>query len=91
MLGKPIIRGKCVPVNLIIKLVARGWRDKDIIQEYPILKKEDIRTALIYAENGEVSALETILSKLANRILGHFVVASDDKIHIHLLLNKKVG
>jgi uncharacterized protein (DUF433 family) len=50
LLGKPIIRGTRIPVELIVKLVAQGWKDEDITKEYFILKKEDIRTALIYAE-----------------------------------------
>lgn len=50
LLGKPIIRGTRIPVELIIKLVAQGWQDEDIIKEYPALKKEDIRAALFYAE-----------------------------------------
>ena len=29
---------------------AQGWKEEDIIQEYPVLKKEDIRAALFYAE-----------------------------------------
>lgn len=48
--GKPIIRGTRIPVELIIKLVAQGWKDEDIIKEYPDLKKEAIRAALFYAE-----------------------------------------
>lgn len=50
LLGKPIIRGTRIPVELIIKLIAQEWKDKDIIKEYPALKKADIRAALIYAE-----------------------------------------
>ncbi len=50
LLGKPIIRGTRIPLELIIKLVAQGWKDKDIIKEYPSLTKEDIRAALFYAE-----------------------------------------
>jgi predicted nuclease of predicted toxin-antitoxin system len=34
----------------------------------------------------KVSALEMILSKLANRIVDHFIVASDDKIRIRPLI-----
>ena len=34
----------------------------------------------------KVSALEMILSKLANRILDHFIVVSDDKIRIRPLI-----
>ena len=48
--GKPIIHGTRISVELIIKLVAQGWQDDDIIKEYPPLKKEDIRAALLYAE-----------------------------------------
>jgi uncharacterized protein (DUF433 family) len=48
--GKPIIRGTRVPVELIVKLAAQRWTDDQIIQEYPMLKKEDIREALFYAQ-----------------------------------------
>ncbi|MEW6506994.1 MAG: DUF433 domain-containing protein [Bacteroidota bacterium] len=48
--GKPIISGTRIPVELIVKLAAQRWTDEQIIQEYPMLKKEDIREALLYAE-----------------------------------------
>ena len=48
--GKPIIKGTRIPVELVIKLVAQRWTDDQIIVEYPTLKKEDIREALLYAE-----------------------------------------
>jgi uncharacterized protein (DUF433 family) len=48
--GKPIIKGTRIPVELVIKLVAQRWTDDQIIAEYPALKKEDIREALLYAE-----------------------------------------
>lgn len=48
--GKPIIRGTRISVELIIKLVAQRWTDEQILQEYPMLKKEDIQEALHYAE-----------------------------------------
>ncbi|MBK9285089.1 MAG: DUF433 domain-containing protein [Sphingobacteriaceae bacterium] len=48
--GKPIIRGTRIPVELIIKLVAQRRTDEQIIQEYPMLKKEDIKEALLYVE-----------------------------------------
>jgi uncharacterized protein (DUF433 family) len=50
LLGKPVIRGTRIPVELIIKLIAQGWQDKEIIKEYPSIKKLDIRAALVYAE-----------------------------------------
>ncbi len=48
--GKPIICGTRIPVELIIKLVVQRWTDDQIMQEYPMLTKEDIREALVYAE-----------------------------------------
>lgn len=50
LVGKPIIVGTRISVELIMKLVAQGWKEEDIIKEYPVLKKEDIRAALFYAE-----------------------------------------
>ena len=48
--GKPIIRGTRISVELILKLVAQRWTDKEIINEYPSLTKDDIKAAIIYAE-----------------------------------------
>lgn len=48
--GKPIIKGTRIPVELIVKLIAQRWTDDQIIQEYPVLKKEDIQEALFYVE-----------------------------------------
>ncbi len=50
LVGKPIIRGTRIAVELIVKLVAQRWTDDQIIQEYPMLMKEDIQEALLYAE-----------------------------------------
>lgn len=48
--GKPVVKGTRIPVELIIKLVAQRWTDEQIIKEYPVLKKEDIQEAILYAE-----------------------------------------
>jgi uncharacterized protein (DUF433 family) len=49
LVGKPVIRGTRVPVYLIVELVAHGMSAKEILKEYPRLKEEDIKAALIYA------------------------------------------
>ena len=33
-----------------MKLIAQGWKEEDIIEEYPVLKNEDIRAVLLFAE-----------------------------------------
>lgn len=46
--GKPIIRGTRISVELILSLVASGLTINDIIEEYPHLKKSDIKAAIDY-------------------------------------------
>jgi len=47
--GKPVIKGTRIPVYLIIELLANGMTEKEILRQYPTLKKEDIKAALTYA------------------------------------------
>ncbi len=47
--GKACIRGMRIPVSLIVNLVANNKTVEDIIEEYPLLEKEDIRQSLEYA------------------------------------------
>lgn len=49
MVGKPVIRGTRVPVELIVKMLAQGIAEEEILQEYPRLKPEDVKAALAYA------------------------------------------
>jgi uncharacterized protein (DUF433 family) len=47
--GKPVIKGTRIPVYLIIELLATGMTEKEILSQYPTLKKQDIKAALLYA------------------------------------------
>ncbi len=49
MAGKPVIRGTRVPVELIVRMLAQGASELDILNEYPRLDQSDIRAALTYA------------------------------------------
>jgi uncharacterized protein (DUF433 family) len=49
MVGKPVIRGTRIPVELIVRMLAQGIPEHEIFQEYPRLQPEDIRAALAYA------------------------------------------
>ncbi len=59
MVGKPVIRGTRVPVELIVRMLAQGISEEEILGEYPRLRPEDIRAALAYA--AQALALEDIL------------------------------
>jgi len=49
MLGKPIIRGTRITVELILRKIAEGAGEDDLLAAYPHLKREDIKAAIIYA------------------------------------------
>ena len=49
MAGKPVIRGTRIPVEIIIRMLAQGLPESDILREYPRLQPGDIRAALSYA------------------------------------------
>ena len=47
--GKPVIKGTRIPVYLIIELLGSGMTETEILDQYPTLKKNGIKAALIYA------------------------------------------
>jgi uncharacterized protein (DUF433 family) len=49
MVGKPVIRGTRIPVELIVRMLSQGISESEIVKEYPRLEVEDIRAALNYA------------------------------------------
>jgi len=49
MLGKPVIKGTRITVELILKKLAEGANRKDLLTIYPHLLNEDINAVLDYA------------------------------------------
>ncbi len=58
MTGKAVIRGTRIPVDLIVRMVAQGTPQAEILAEYPRLQPDDIQAALFYA--AAVVADETV-------------------------------
>lgn len=46
MLGKPVIRGTRITVELILRKLAEGTSEGDLLEDYPHLTTEDIRAAV---------------------------------------------
>ena len=49
LVGKPVIKGTRIAVELVIELLAEGRTEKQILEEYPQLCLEDVRAAVRYA------------------------------------------
>jgi uncharacterized protein (DUF433 family) len=49
--GKPVVRGTRLSVDFIIGLMADGWSEADILQNYDGLSHEDIAACLAYARD----------------------------------------
>ena len=45
MLGKPVIKGTRIPVELIVRKIGEGASVEDLQDAYPNLEKEDIMAA----------------------------------------------
>ncbi len=51
MLGKPVIKGTRITVELILKKLSEGMTIEELLEAYPHLKKEDILAVLLRPTN----------------------------------------
>ena len=49
LLGKPVIRGTRIPVELILRKLGEGVTDTALLEAYPRLTRADIHAAIRYA------------------------------------------
>ena len=49
LVGKPVVKGTRLAVEFIVDLLAQGWTEAQVLQNYPGLTREDIQACLSYA------------------------------------------
>ena len=49
MLGKPVVRGTRITVELILRKLGEGASEHELLEAYPRLTGDDIRAAITYA------------------------------------------
>ena len=49
LVGKPVIKGTRISVELILGWLANGWTHEQILESYPNITREDILAALAFA------------------------------------------
>lgn len=60
MMGKPVIRGTRITVELILRKFSEGATEEELLDSYPRLTREDLRAAISYAADA-VAHEETVL------------------------------
>ena len=51
LLGKPTIKGTRLSVEHIIGLLAEGWNEQQILENYPRLSKESLQAVFSYIQD----------------------------------------
>lgn len=51
MLGKPVIKGTRITVELLLRKLSEGATNSDLLLMYPHLQEADIMAALMYASD----------------------------------------
>jgi uncharacterized protein (DUF433 family) len=49
MLGKPVIRGTRITVELLLRKLSEGAAEGDLLDAHPHLTRDDIKAAIAYA------------------------------------------
>lgn len=47
--GKPVIRGTRLAVEFVLELLAEGLSEREVLESYPGLTREDVLACLAYA------------------------------------------
>lgn len=60
--GKPTIRNRRYPVELILDLLSAGMTHEEILTDYPALEEDDIRACLAFASRlARVKSIHQVL------------------------------
>jgi uncharacterized protein (DUF433 family) len=49
LLGKPVVRGTRLSVDFILGLFAAGWKEEEVLENYPTLTPEALRAVFAFA------------------------------------------
>jgi uncharacterized protein (DUF433 family) len=63
MVGKPVIKGTRLTVELILEELSEGASEGDLLEGHPRLRLEDIRAALAFAA-ASLSSERTVFAEL---------------------------
>ena len=69
LVGKPVIQGTRISVELILGRLADGWTYEQVLESYPHITRDDIHAALAYAAAHLSKGVELLASDDDNESL----------------------
>ena len=51
LVGKPVVRGTRIAVEHVVGLLAEGWTEQQVLDNYPGLSHDDVLACLQYASD----------------------------------------
>lgn len=51
LVGKPTIKGTRISVEFLVGLLAQGWTEQQILENYPRLNKEHLKAIFSYVQD----------------------------------------
>lgn len=69
LLGKPVIRGTRISVELVVDLLARGYSSEQVVAQYPHIDAADVQACLAYTLDWA----------------GRFAIVENDRIRVRQL------
>lgn len=65
LLGKPVIKGTRISVELILELMAEGWTEAQVLESYPNITADDLKAVFSYLRDGMHQAMYLPLRRTA--------------------------
>lgn len=66
MLGKPVIRGTRITVEILLEKIAAGCPIEEVLEDYPRLTREDVLAAVAYAR--QVVGVDEFIPRVRGRV-----------------------
>ena len=64
MLGKPVVAGTRIPVELVLRKLGEGATTDDLLDAYPRLTEQDVHACLVFAAD-TIAREESVTTELA--------------------------
>lgn len=65
LLGKPVIKGTRISVEVVLELLAEGWTEAQVFESYPNITAADLRAVFTYLRDGMHQAIYLPLRRTA--------------------------